>query len=115
MEPAGVAPDLDGGERRCGSGEAAAEEEADGANEGVTEAAGGVDLDGDGGGLAAEEVGGDAEEKLLVPRGVLAAYWVGPGAELEGRVDPRDGVGLHAAAQVGRRGFEALGGNQVDL
>ncbi|KAG5517007.1 hypothetical protein RHGRI_037675 [Rhododendron griersonianum] len=48
--------DLYDGERLCGSGEADAEEEADSADEGVAEAAGGVDLDRDGEGVATEEV-----------------------------------------------------------
>ncbi|KAI8542960.1 hypothetical protein RHMOL_Rhmol08G0181100 [Rhododendron molle] len=53
---AGETVDLDDVECLCGSREATAEEEADGANEGVAEVAGSVDLDRDGECVATEEV-----------------------------------------------------------
>lgn len=93
-----------------------ADEQADGADDGVRDvpAAGGVELDGHGGGGVVGEVASrDAEEELVVPSGVGAAVAVDERAELDLRVDPDERVGLKVAAP--RRRPHALGGDQADL
>ena len=89
-------------------------EESDGANEMIVEATYGEDLNGDGGGLVREEVRWDFEEEFIVPSRVFRAVTVGSGSNLVGRVDPYEGVGLHAA-QLRGWGFEILRKDQVDL
>lgn len=120
MKAAGRAANADGieGGAIVAAGEEAevADEEADGAEEGVGKdpTGGGIDLDSDGGGgVVGEEADGDAEDELVVPGGVLAACAVDEGADLEGGLHPGDGVGLDAADA--ERRLEALGGDQVDL
>ncbi|KAK9143907.1 hypothetical protein Syun_013307 [Stephania yunnanensis] len=130
MESAGGAADLDGGEGRgaepcAGAGggggavevEAVAEEESDGADERIFEEPDGVDLDGDGGGIAGEEVGVDAEDELVVPGRVFSADDVDTCADLVRRIDPHDGVGLETAAHGGGCGWrlQPLRRDQVDL
>lgn len=116
MKLAGGTADLDGDERRSvrRRREKVAEEDTDGAEEVVLEDADGEDVDGDGGGIAGEEVGVNAEDEFVVPGRVLGSKTIDSGSELGVRVDPCDGVGLEAA-ESGGRGFEALGGDQVDL
>lgn len=115
LAAAGGASDLEGGEgRNCGGG-AGADEEADGADEGVAKEAEGVDLDGDGGGIGGKEAGGDPEDELVVPGGVLAADAVDAGAELGGRVDPGNGVGVEAAGCGVSWPLQVLRRDEVDL
>lgn len=116
MESSRGAADLDGGEGRSSRlrENEVASEESDGADEMVAEATYGEDLNGDGGGLAGEEVRWDFKEEFIVPGRVFSAETVGSGSDLVGRVDPYEGVGLHAA-QVRGWGFEILRRDQVDL
>lgn len=72
-----------------------ADKDAHRAHEGVAEPTNGVDLDGDGGGVEAEELLVDAEHELVVPRRVVVALGVHDGGELALRVDPGGGVGSH--------------------
>lgn len=77
--------DLEGSERR-GLGtvirsDDVTEKETDSTDKRITETACGVDLDGDGGGIAGKKLRRDAEEKLVVPGGVVAADGVETGAE----------------------------------
>lgn len=90
------------------------DQKSDGADEVIAESTDGVNLDGDGGGLAGEEARRNLEEEPVVPGWVRGSDLVDPGSELVGRVDPGECVGLHAAQGTGG-GFEALGGDEVDL
>lgn len=90
MESSRGAADLDGGEGRSPRlrENEVAGEESDGADEMVAEVTYGEDLNGDGGGLAGEEVRWDFEEEFIVPGRVFSAETVGSGSDLVGRVDP---------------------------
>nr|GME13007.1 hypothetical protein CEY00_Acc25353 [Ipomoea batatas] len=92
-----------------GGREEVADEEPDGADEGVAEPFDGVDLDLDGGGVALEELVVDAEHEFIVPRGVVAAVVVHGGGESAGRVEAHGGVRLHFLGH----GFQVLGGHHV--
>ena len=90
------------------------EKETDSTDKRVTETACGVDLDGDGGGIAGKKLRRDAEEKLVVPGGVVAADGVETSAEAVQWVDPCDGVGLFGMELAGGD-LETLGRDEVDL
>jgi len=120
VESSGRAADLDGGESWSadfgGRRENVAEEESDGAEEVVPEDADGEYVDGDGGGVAGEEVGGYSEDEFVIPGRVLCTGAVDLGFELGIRVDPDVGISFQTAERDGGGGgFEALGGDQGDL
>lgn len=74
----------------------AAEEDADGADEYITEETHAEDVDHEGGGVAPEEVVVGAEDELVVPGLVGAAVCFDAGRELVPGVHPRHRVRLHA-------------------
>lgn len=77
----------------------------------VAEPGGLVDLDGEGGVFVVEELGVDAEDELLVPRGAFVAVLIDSGGEFAVRIEPRDGESPHGFGYGGK----VLRGDHVDL
>lgn len=77
---------MDCAERRSADsiilGEAAAEQESDGADEEIFDATDGIDLDGDSRGIATDEFRRDSKEEFFVPGRVFAADGIETGSEL---------------------------------
>lgn len=119
MEPTGRAADLNGTARRfpknliirgrITGGKEIADEEPDGANEGIAEDTDGVDLDPNTGRFSEKKLRRNLEEEFVVPGGVSAVFTVNASSKLGGGIGPSDGVGLHGA-KFSECLFQSLGG-----